>query len=97
MRRMRVRTHTINGVRFEIEESTEIDGICDYEGRCLSILRGNSVKALASLLEEGMHAMDIPDRYIHRPKDELEIGESVSRVDDLAKLAWRLGWRRINE
>lgn len=90
-----VKSHTINGIKFEIDEITEITGICDIEGQCLSVLRGNSVEAIGSLLEEGMHAMGIPDRYLHKPENEVEIGQSVSKVDDLAKLVWRLGWRRI--
>jgi len=89
-----VKTHTLNGKTFTVCEITEIGGICDLEGQELTILRGNTVAALGSLLEEGMHAMGIPDRHLHKPDKQIPIGQSTSKVDDLARLAWRLGWRR---
>lgn len=91
---MTVHSHTFNGVKYGICEITEIGGICDYEGRELTILRGNSIQALGSALEEGLHAMDIPDRYLHKPDKDVEIGQSCSKVDDLARFLWRLGYRR---
>lgn len=88
-----VRTHTFNGKVYEINQYTEIDGICDEEGRALSILRGNNIKALGSALEEGMHALEIPDKYLH--KTNVKIGQSMSKVDDLARFIWRLGYRKV--
>jgi len=91
---MTVRTHTFNGITYDICEITEIGGLCDYEGQELTILRGNSIQALGSALEEGLHALGIPDRYLHKPDKEVEIGQSCSKVDDLARFIWRLGYRR---
>ena len=90
----RVKTHSFNGVKYDIEEFTEIDGIFDEVGKTITILRGNNVKALGSALEEGLHAMNIPDRYLHKPLSQIVIGKSASKVDDLARFIWRLGYRR---
>jgi len=90
-----VKSHTINGVKYSIFEITEIGGLYDEVGQELTILRGNTVGALGSVLEEGMHAMKIPDRYLHKDDKKVKIGESASKVDDLARLLWRLGWRRV--
>ena len=90
-----VKTHTFNGVKYEIAQYTEIGGICDLEGKILSILRGDTIETLSSALEEGLHALDIPDRYLHKPESEVPIGKSLSKVDDLARFLWRLGWRKV--
>ncbi|GAG15794.1 unnamed protein product [marine sediment metagenome] len=89
-----VHTHTFNGNTFTICELTELGGLCDLENQEITILRGNSVLALGSALEEGLHAMEIPDRYLHKPDKKVKIGQSNSKVDDLARFLWRLGWRR---
>jgi hypothetical protein len=81
---MKVKTHTFNGKKYAIEVLTEIGGICDKEGQIITILRGNNVHALGSALEEGLHAMEIPDRYLHIPLNKQVIGKSASKVDDLA-------------
>jgi hypothetical protein len=93
----KVKTHTVDGVNYKIEEFTEIDGLFYPNEKIISILRGNSLKALGSVLEEGLHAMGIPDRYLHKPKGSVKVGKSLSKVDNLAKLLWRLGWRRIED
>ncbi len=90
----RVKTHSFNGVKYDIEEYTEIDGIFDEVGKTITILRGNNVKALGSALEEGLHAMGVPDRYLHKPLSKIVVGKSASKVDDLARFIWRLGYRR---
>ena len=92
---MTVRTHTFNGTKYGICEITEIGGLCDLEGQELTILRGNNIKALGSALEEGLHALNIPDRFLHKPDKEVEIGQSTSKVDDVARFLWRLGYRKI--
>lgn len=90
----RVCTHNFNGKKYTICELTEMTGICDLHGQELTILRGNSVSALGSVLEEGLHALEIPDKYLHKPDRKVQIGQSNSKVDDLARFLWRLGWRR---
>lgn len=92
-----VRTHTFDGVTYSIGELTEIAGYCDVEAQDMTILRGNSLGCLGSALEEGMHAMKIPDRYLHKVDKDVKIGESMSKVDDLARFLWRLGWRRLKK
>lgn len=89
-----VYTHTFNGRKYSICELTEIGGICDLYGQELTILRGNSILALGSALEEGLHALEIPDKYLHKPDKKVQIGQSASKIDDLAQFLWRLGWRR---
>lgn len=93
---MIVRSHTFNGKRFTVEKITEIDGLCEEEAAHLTILRGNNLRALGSALEEGLHALGIPDRYLHKPDAEVLIGKSGSKVDDLARFIWRLGYRLKN-
>jgi len=93
--RRKVHTHTFNGTKYDIDEVTSIEGICDNTGRRLTILRGNTIAALGSALEEGLHALNIPDEYLHKPKRSVPIGRSLSKVDDLARFIWRLGYRRV--
>ena len=90
----KVRTHSFNGTRYDIEECTEIDGIFDSVGQAITILRGNNVTALGSALEEGLHAMGVPDKYLHKTLSKIVVGKSASKVDDLARFLWRLGYRR---
>lgn len=89
-----VKTHTFNGKKYTVEQVTELGGICDTYAKNLVILRGNSINALGSALEEGLHALDIPDRYLHKSDNKVPIGKSLSKVDDLARFLWRLGFRR---
>lgn len=89
-----VRSHSFNGKIYKIDHVTEIAGIFDEEGKTLTILRGNDITSLGSVLEEGLHAMKIPDRYLHKPLSKTKIGKSASKVDDLARLLWREGWRK---
>lgn len=91
----KVRTHTFNGEKYTVEEVTELEGICDTYAKNLVVLRGNSINALGSALEEGLHALDIPDKYLHKSNNKVPIGKSLSKVDDLACFIWRLGYRRV--
>ena len=88
-----VKTHTFNGKTYTVEQITELGGICDIHAQNLIILRGNSINTLGSALEEGLHALNIPDRYLHKSTNKVPIGKSLSKVDDLARFLWRLGWR----
>ena len=88
-----VRTHTFNGEKYTVDHLTEIGGLCDIEAKSLVILRGNNINALGSALEEGLHALGIPDRYLHKSDSKVPIGKSLSKVDDLARFLWRLGYR----
>lgn len=89
----KVKTHCFNGKKYTIEEVTKLYGICDLDAHHLTILRGKDIAALSSLLEEGLHAMGVPDKYLH--KNNVKIGKSASKVDDLGRLAWRMGWRKV--
>jgi len=93
MTKPEVKSHTFNGKRFTVEQITEIGGLCEIEAAHLTILRGDNLTALGSALEEGLHAMGIPDKYLHKPDNEVPIGKSTSKVDDLARFLWRLGYR----
>ena len=93
----KVRTHSFNGIKYHIDHVTQINGICDYVGEELTILRGNNIRALGSALEEGLHALDIPDEFLHKSGSTIKVGQSSSKVDDLARFLWRLGWRRVKK
>lgn len=92
---MKVKSHSFNGKKYAVEQATELCGICDEQGRTITILRGDDLKALSSALEEGLHAMGVPDKYLHKPENKVKIGKSSSKVDDLGRLIWRLGWRKV--
>jgi len=90
----KVKSHSFNGKKYKIDYATEINGICDSVASELTILRGNSIKALGSALEEGLHALEIPDKYLHKSAKKTKVGQSLSKVDDLARFLWRIGWRK---
>ena len=87
---MTVKTATFKLGKYKIHEDAPLLGICDIprkrgckEDIGISILPGNSMKALVVVIEEAMHAEEIPDQYVHD-------GGS----DRIGRLLWRLGWRR---
>jgi hypothetical protein len=95
MAKRKIHSHTFNGKKYQVIETAEIDGIFDGAGKTITILCGaDNVRTLGSALEEGLHAMNIPDRYLHKPERSTKTGESISKVDDLARFIWRLGYRR---
>jgi hypothetical protein len=91
----KVKTHTFDKKTFTVCEVTRISGICDLGSQELMVLDGDSIEALGSALEEGCHALKIPDKYLHKPDSQVKKGQSASKIDDLARFLWRLGWRRV--
>ena len=81
-----VKTHTFRLGKYRIEEANGLDGCCDIPGDDdlgMIILEGNTLKALNTAIHEAMHAEDIPESIVH--------GGAPDRI---ARLLWRLGWRR---
>ncbi len=93
--KQKIQSHSFNGTKFRIEEASEIEGSFDPQGKAITILvnKRRPLQALGSALEEGLHAMGVPDKYLHKPQARVKKGKSLSRVDDLARFIWRLGWR----
>jgi len=82
-----VKTHTFNGVRFDVDISGPVDGQCDNPkgGRpSLTICADlNTRRGLETAIHESIHAC-------HFLKSE----ESVERTArDVARFLWRLGFR----
>ncbi len=91
---MKLRTHTFKLGKYTIHVGGAVMGCCDMpsDGKKLlhmHILDGNSLEALDVTMHEAMHAMGIPDRYLHGV-----FGESITKP--LARFLWRLGWRKVD-
>lgn len=79
----------------EYVEKGRLDGYCDVPdepgrepklGMC--VIDGDDVRALNSQLHEALHAIGVPDRYLH---DE----DGNEATTSLARFIWRMGWRRV--
>jgi len=85
---MKVKTHTFNGIKYDIDVSKPIDGYCDSPRggkpsiRIVSNL--NTKKGLITILHEALHA------------EGWAVSESVvDRVStEIGNLLWRFGYRR---
>jgi len=85
---MAVRSHTFNGVKYDIDICNRLDGTCDSPRGGRPSLRVsvplNTQKGLITLLHECLHAEGWA-------KSE-DVIERVSR--EAGTLAWRLGYRK---
>ena len=82
---LKMKSHTFLGKTLKVTEAKEIFGVCDdFE---ITVICGNNIKALDSAIHEGLHAMGVPDEYVHDK-------QGFSKTADLARFLWRLGWRR---
>ena len=83
----KVRTATFKYGRYDIDEAPGLDGCCDVPGMDdhlgMTILSGNTQKALIVAIHEAMHAEDIPDDLVHD-----------MTPDRIGRFLWRLGYRR---
>jgi len=88
---MKVRTHTFRLGRYYLEFSKNgWDGVCDTPGGEdhkleMSVISGDSQRALRSQLHEALHAEKIPDSFLHDKEWDM--------CDNIARFLWRLGWR----
>jgi len=74
--------------KYTVTEDSPLVGICDTPGDAhlgISVLPGNTRKALAVSLHEFAHAGGIPDRYLDGERDW---------AVDAARALWGMGWRR---
>lgn len=82
-----VKTHTFNGIKYDIDICGPIDGCCDKPHDERPSLRVtvdlNTSRGLITLIHEAMHASNF-DRH----EDTVE---RTSR--DIGRLLWRLGYR----
>ena len=88
-RSKRVITQTFRLGRYRIYEDAPLDGLCDIPGDenlTISILPGNSLRALHTALHEAAHAEGVLPRHLDVDRDFTE---------HQARLLWRLGWRRL--
>lgn len=85
MKKKKVKTHTFDGVRYEILIGN-FDGAADTHGTYSLLINGdtNTQKGLITLIHEAMHAgnWDKHEETIERSSKEI------------GRLLWRLGWRQ---
>ena len=94
---MTVRTHTFNGRKYKITQVDSIDGCTDVPGDPeeleMMILDGDDLRALHSVIHEGAEGSGMCD-CIHRYEIR---NDGRAATWDIARLAWRLGWRRVHK
>ena len=74
--------------KYTVTEDSPLVGICDTPGDehlGISVLPGNTRKALGVTLHEFMHAEGVPDKLLDGERDSAE---------KIAAVLWRMGWRR---
>jgi len=85
---MKIRTHTFNGRKYQIDIKDSIDGVCDQynTNRCLLICADLSKRnGLITAIHEALHA----ESWV---KDE----DTVDRVSkEIGTFLWRLGYRHL--
>ena len=84
-----IRTHTFRGHRWRVKDNTNLDrdslALCDHDAKTLWIpLDGDTLAELDWIVHESLHAC-FPDL------SEDAVDECAS---DIARLAWRLNWRK---
>jgi len=88
-----VLTHTFAGRKYNIDLVDRIDGVTDIPGEPdtfdMLILTGSDLKALHSAIHEGWEAIGKCDKCLHGYKDS-----DLPNSYDVARLVWRLGWRK---
>lgn len=89
----KVKTHTFRLGTYNITETENgHHGCCELPTKSknpnleVSILGGNTKKALCTAIHEFMHAEGIPIRYLDHDNDD-----SAERI---GIVLWRMGWRR---
>lgn len=88
---MKVKTATINGVKYDIDLCGPVDGLCDQPvgGRpSIRVMADMSTQAgLITLIHEALHAScwSLHEATVDRTSK------------DIGRLLWRLGYRRQNE
>jgi len=88
---MKPRTHTFNGVKYNIQYANYIGGITDIGEKgyhLITLVDGTTINTLDNALHEALHAIGIPDKALHH-------ADGIAKTDDIARFLWRLGWRRV--
>jgi hypothetical protein len=87
---MAVKTHSFNGVLYNIGFAGRIDGVCDVPEDDstpeIILVEGYELRHLNAAFHESLHAMGVPDKFLH------DI-EGYSKTEDGARFLWRLGYR----
>ena len=89
-----IRTHTFRGHRWRVVDNVDLEqgmfGEC-VEGPCLDLryiaipIDGDQLHELDTVIHEALHACT--------ELDECAVEESAT---DIARLLWRLGWRKVD-
>jgi hypothetical protein len=92
----KVKTHTFNGTKYQIDFVTSIEGVTDTKERPkeplgMDILDGNDFKAFHSAFHESLEASGFCDKCLHIQRGDKR---GTSRTVDAARLLWRLKYRR---
>lgn len=87
-----VKTHTFKGRKYYVDIADIIEGVCDLPTKSgdkmwITVLEGDDFRALHSAFEECLHALRIPDKYLHN-------ADGTSKVIDGSRFLWRMGYRR---
>lgn len=87
-----MKTHTFSGRRWKVKDQHLLEpgdlGMCDYEQKTVYIpMEGDTVDELDVIIHEGIHATC-------RRLCESEVDTATTSI---AKLLWRLGWRKIDD
>lgn len=87
-----MKTHVFCGKRWHVKDQSELEpgdlGMCDYEEKTVYIpLEGDTVDELDVTIHEAIHATC-------RRLCEAEVNSAATSI---AKLLWRLGWRKIED
>lgn len=86
---MKIKSHTFGGKRYRVRAQSAIRtpdlGECDFDRKHIAIPHdGDTVEELDTIIHEAIHA-SLPCIAEH---------EVTVTANDIARLLWRLGWRR---
>lgn len=89
----KVKTHTFNGIKYEMDFVKSIDGVTDTKEKVqepleMTILTGNDFKAFHSVFHESLEASGFCDKCLH-------FSDGTPRTIDAARFLWRLNYRKV--
>ena len=86
-----VKTHTFKLGTYKISLCGSISGVTDIpdddSGPEMLLVDGDTLDSLDNIFHEGCHAQGIPSKYLHD-------ANGCSTTKPIARLVWRLGWRK---
>ncbi len=90
---MSIKTHTFNGRQYRVREFRgSIEGVTDVPGSDdhleMLVMDGDDIHSLHSAYHKSLHALGIPDKYVHDKNGDYSTWDG-------ARFLWRLGWRKV--